>query len=398
MTLWQFITGEVTCRITSADLSGFLKNLNAMGLKFENVIWEDEITACVTVSRRQGKMLAEAAAKKGIPVETIESWGLFQYITALRKRPVFVSGLVLLFLLSLYLPTRVLFIRVEGNERIPQRRILAAAEACGIRFGASRRAVRSEKMKNGLLAQLPQLQWAGVNTQGCVATISVRERSVPKQQENGEGISSIVASRDGYILSCTAEAGSLQCMPGQAVREGQVLISGYTDCGLLIRTTNARGDVFALTRRSNCAVMPSQSLLRMEFTGQKKYYGLILGKKRINFYNGSGISDTTCGRMYAEYYIYLPGGFRLPIALWVETRTDWHVAPSECPAEDARERLSGFLKEYVQSLMICGEIRDVSERFSSTDGLYRLEGDFLCREMIGRSRQEGKVTVNGKSG
>ena len=102
--------------------------------------------------------------------------------------------------------------------------------------------------------------------------------------------------------------------------------------------------------------------------------------------------------MYAEYYIYLPGGFRLPIALWVETRTDWNVTPSECPEEEARERLSGFLKGYVQSLMICGEIRDVSERFSSTDGLYRLEGDFLCREMIGKSRQEGKVTVNGKSG
>ena len=398
MTLWQYITGEVTYRITSADLSGFLKKLTVSGMNFANVIWEDELTAHVTVSRRQGKMLAEAAGKKGISVEITESRGLFRTTAALRRRPVLLCGLVLLFLLTLYLPSRVLFIRVEGNERIPERQILAAAEDCGIRFGANRRAVRSEKMKNGLLAQLPQLQWAGVNTQGCVATISVRERAVPKQQENREGISSIVAARDGYILTCTAVAGSLQCMPGQVVLEGQILISGYTDCGLLIRATNAKGDIFALTRRKNAAVMPSQCLKRFDFTGQKKYYGLILGKKRINFYNGSGISDSTCGRMYAEYYIYLPGGFRLPVALTVETHTDWNVTPSECSSEEARERLSGFLKGYVQSLMISGEILDISEQYSSADGFYRLEGDYLCREMIGRSRQEGKVTVNGKSG
>ena len=89
-------------------------------------------------------------------------------------RPVLLAGLGILFLLAMYLPSRVLFIRVEGNMQIPDRQILAAAEECGIRFGASRREVRSEKVKNALLSSVPQLQWAGVNTAGCVATISVR--------------------------------------------------------------------------------------------------------------------------------------------------------------------------------------------------------------------------------
>ena len=398
MRFWRSVRSEMTYRVVSADISAFLDSLGKQGIVLRKVIPEDELTILLTVSRTNGKKLEKIGDKKGIDIKIVERNGLFWDAAALWKRPVLLWGLIFLLALTLFLPTRVLFVRVEGNEILPTRQILAAAEDCGIRFGANRRRVRSEKVKNALLGQLPELKWAGVNTAGCVATISVRERPVPERTETGEGVSSIVANRDGYVLSCTAQSGSLQCVPGQAVREGQVLISGYTDCGLLIRATRAKGEIFALTRHKCRAVTPSDLLRRQVMVEERKKISLILGKKRINFYNGSGISHTTCGRMYAEYYIYLPGGFRLPIALWVETRTDWHVAPSECPAEDARERLSGFLKEYVQSLMICGEIRDVSERFSSTDELYRLEGDFLCREMIGRSRQEGKVTVNGKSG
>ena len=82
-----------------------------------------------------------------------------------------VIGLCLLLLLVCILPTRVLFMRVEGNESIPENLILEAAEDCGIRFGASRSAVRSEKVKNGILSRISELQWVGVNTKGCIAVI-----------------------------------------------------------------------------------------------------------------------------------------------------------------------------------------------------------------------------------
>ena len=397
MHFWRFVRSEMTYRVVSADISAFLDSLGKQGIVLRKVILEDELTILLTVSRTNGKKLEIIGDKKGIDIKIVDRNGLFWDVAALWKRPVLLWGLIFLLALTLFLPTRVLFVRVEGNEILPTRQILAAAEDCGIRFGANRRRVRSEKVKNALLGQLPELKWAGVNTAGCVATISVRERPVPERTETGEGVSSIVANRDGYVLSCTAQSGSLQCVPGQAVREGQVLISGYTDCGLLIRATRAKGEIFALTRHKCRAVTPSDLLRRQVMVEERKKISLILGKKRINFYNGSGISHTTCGRMYAEYYIYLPGGFRLPLALAVETLSFWETLPSEKGETEGMEQLSDFLKGYVTDRMIAGEIQNAAEDFISTDGVICLEGAYLCREMIGKQRQEGKVETDGKT-
>jgi hypothetical protein len=135
------------------------------------------------------------------------------------KRPALAGGLLLLVLI-LWLPSRVLFICVAGNTLVPEKQILEAAEKCGVGFGASRKDVRSESVKNALLEALPQLQWVGVNTSGCHAVITVREKSLPEKEEESDFPASMVASRDGYILSCTAERGSLAVTPGQTVQQG----------------------------------------------------------------------------------------------------------------------------------------------------------------------------------
>ena len=163
-------------------------------------------------------------------------------------------------------------------------KILSAAEDCGIVFGASRRRVRSEKTKNALLSAIPQLQWAGVNTSGCVATISVRERTEAVQAEDSKFIQSIVAIRDGYVLSATVTEGTGLVIPGQSVQKGQILISGYTDCGICIRAEGAAGEVMAQTSRELEAVMPAKYDQRTQNREVRKHYSLLIGKKRIKLW------------------------------------------------------------------------------------------------------------------
>ena len=397
MNLWKSIRGWMVVRLTSADVAGALIAITESGIPIVKAESVDAMTILLTVSREHLKKLQTLTTKRGEKLEILSRRGLYWTSRAFGKRPVLLAGILLCMLGALWLPTRVLFVQVEGNETIPSRQILEAAESCGIRFGASRREVRSEKVKNALLGAVPQLQWAGVNTAGCVATISVRERTDTKEQTLSGEVSSIVASRDGLILSCTVTAGSGQCTPGQAVREGQVLISGYTDCGLLIQATRAEGEVMAQTRRKLSATTPSDVLRRSKVTSETKTYSLILGKKRINFCVSSRICDSTCGRMYEEYYITLPGGFTLPAALAVETHVCWETEPMELPREKAERALTVFVKDYLGQQMISGAILEENFSFSLQEGRYRLDAGFLCREMIGTRRQEGKVNTNGKS-
>ena len=178
MNLWQSLTGMVQVEVTSAVMQKTLEALTGQGIPIYHMEQPDPITAVFSIARPNLGRVAAYCKKHGNSLQLRGKSGLWWQAAALRKRPVVLAGLVVLLFTVLYLPTRVFFFTVEGNASVPDNRILEAAEGCGIRFGVSREGIRSEKMKNALLAALPELQWAGINTFGCRAVISVREGSL----------------------------------------------------------------------------------------------------------------------------------------------------------------------------------------------------------------------------
>lgn len=253
-------------------------------------------------------------------------------------------------------------------------------------------------MKNALLSALPQLQWAGVNTSGCVATVSVRERTEPEVTEQDSAVSSIVASRDGFIVSATVTRGNFLCRVGQSVKAGQVLISGYTDCGICIQATRAEGEIYAQTSRDFAAVTPAQWTVRGEQTAVRRKYSLIIGKKRINLWKDSGILQGSCDRMDRRYELTLPGGFRLPVTLCVEEYTFYDGEMMTLEPDAAEAALSKFAQSALTQQMVAGRILSREESITQSEDKYLLEGTYACVEMIGRVRREQIGDTNGKSG
>ena len=56
-----------------------------------------------------------------------------------------------------------------------------------------------------------------------------------------------------------------------------------------------------------------------------------------------------------------------------------------------------FARSYLAEQMISGSIQREICLYETGDGICRLDADYLCRELIGRRVQEGKVEINGKS-
>jgi len=397
MSFWNAVDGMVTAELTGADPGESLQIINGRNIRLYRVEWAGELTVQFRCSRRHRKEINAICGKRGDSIRFSEERGLGVLGKNLLRRPLLIGSFLFFLVLTMVLPTRVLFFRVEGNESVPARLILETAADCGIRFGVSRRAVRSEKMKNALLGAMPQLKWAGINTSGCTAVISVRERLMQEEKPASTGVISIVAARDGFITSCTVTRGNGLCAPGQVVKEGQVLISGYTDCGLCIQVTEAEGEIFAETSRDYRAVMPSVYAVRSSELETRSRFSLIIGKKRINFWKGSGISPVTCGRMYKEYYITLPGGFQLPICVGVETLTHWETVSDRCLPEEAEEMMGDFTRKSVQAQMVAGRILQENMTFSYGEEQCVLDGRFLCSEMIGRVITEEIGETNGKT-
>ena len=388
MGLFRSLTGELRLELTSADVSGTLKSISERGIRLTNVQLCSDLTVSFTVSRRSLGTIEMMAQRRGERLRILGRSGIFWPLSGLRRRTFLVFGTALLFFLSLFVPSRVLFVEVEGNLRVPERKILEAAADAGIGFGASRRAVRSEKMKNALLGVLPQLQWAGVNTYGCRAVITVREREEANHLAENMAVSSIVAVCDGVITSCTVTGGGALCSVGQAVRKGQILISGYVDCGQVITATRAQGEVFARTMHNLTVLTPSQALQRGDLREQRTNYSLQVGKKRINFMKGSGISEGTCVKMYSEYYITLPGDYRLPVKLVKETVLSFATQRIQRSPAETEQSLSVFAKSYLRDHMVALTVLDAKESFSADAAAFRLTGQYACTEMIGREQGE----------
>ena len=387
--------------VVAADIHSILSKLISKNISLDDITFVDPLTVKFWIKIQDLEKLQRVIENTGAEYRVGKRKGILWHMQAMIKRPVILIGLTCFLLAGLWLPGRILFVEVEGNQAIPDRYILESAHSCGIAFGSRRKDIRSEKTKNELLSQIPQLQWVGVNTSGCVARILVKEGS---REENAQdvmnSVSMIVASRDGVIGDISVLRGTAMCEIGQSVKYGDVLISGYTDCGLKTIAELAQGEVYGYTNRNLVAIATKPTAAKGVVLGKSVALRLRIGKKLIKLCNGSGISDATCDKMYLEEYWTLPGGFRLPISLIKEVTV--YYEPSDFCASVPDDWLSTFAESNLNQEMVAGKILSRNTVLSETGMCSVLYGKYACYEMIGKVRYEETLQEdakdNGKNG
>jgi len=396
---WQSIAGLIAVKLTSASISQLLTAINDQGICILGVKYVDELTGIVTIYRHDYPLLCDLLKKRGEGCIITGRFGIYWALKSVCKRPVLLIGLLVVFVLATVLPNRVLFICVEGNKVIPDNLIIEKAESCGMRFGASRALVRSEQMKNKLLSAIPELQWTGINTYGCVAVISVQERQADngdKQQDSN--VCGIYAARDGVIQEMTVYKGNPVCKPGQAVQKGELLVSGYIDCGILIQAVRADAEIYAKTQRKldSVALLPASQ--RGKILHSTRNYSIIVGKKLINLYKGSGISDTGCVKIRTQAQVKLPGGFMIPVTFVEEHITCYETTDLVNTDTINHSRLQCLAEDYLQSHMVAGRILNPKVQFHAGSDFLQFNGIYECLEMIGKVQREEIIGKHGENG
>lgn len=396
MGVFNPLSNFLQIELTGADISNSLRAINDRNIPISNLQIIDDLTVRFAVKHCHIKEIEDIAGRKGDSIAIVSRKGIFWTLQNLKKRIVLVAGMIVWISTAIILPGRILFVEVEGCDKVPANVILEAAQNVGIGFGASRRAVRSEKMKNSLLGTVPQLQWAGVNTYGCTAVISAREREDEKQKQQFT-VSQTIAASDGVITSCVVTGGTALCSEGQVVQKGEILISGYTDCGGVITAGRGYGEIFAQTRHPFVVVSPVERVLRDEIAEKQVRYSILLGKKRINFYKGSGIYDGSCVKMVSQYHLTLPGDYVLPVTVVKEKLVFCRSRRSQIDETKAETDLSHFVRNYICENGVALTIMDYQESIEKENGLIMLSGVYNCKEMIGREQGVQIGELHGKT-
>ena len=155
------------------------------------------------------------------------------------------------------------------------------------------------------------------------------------------------------------------------------------------RQVHARAEITARTWYEITACTPLTER-RAEPVGLKKQrWGLILGKRRVNFSINSGIHTETCDKITQIWPLEVPGVFRLPLAIFRETRQDLRCVETERDKAAAEVELRRLLRQRMLSELCEGEI--LTERFTVSEGAGLLYVTLRCECLERIDREEAVI-------
>lgn len=378
---------NIKLMVHTAEPERLISLLAEQSVTLNHIVRKDDICIILEVHSKQLSVVKSIIEHCGGELKVLNNTAMHSHISEIFRHPILVIGAFIYIILLFYLPGRILFVQVEGNSYISSVEILDCANRCGIHFGSVRRDIRSEQVKNYLLDEIHDLSWVGVNTKGCVATITVKEKAKSEILQNNDHFCGIYSKKDAVIRKITVTQGTPLCQVGDAVTEGQLLISGYTDCGIKLRMDGAAGEVYGETTHDLHLITPMEYLLRCGEGKTNVNYSLLVGKKLIKLTNSSRISPAECVKIKEINYLLLPGGFQLPIALICEKISEYSTNNEICEI-DGTSWLKDLGRKYVEDEMTAGYICSENAHLETLEDVILLKGKYICNEMIGQIHYE----------
>ena len=343
------LRGQVRLRVECAFPERVLNLCGARDLAFWDLEWESDPAFTCRMSRRDYAALQRAAERLECRLTVVGREGVPFLLGRLRHRQALLVGLVggglVLFLGSFFIWD----FEIEGNEAVPEEQILRALEDCGVTIGTFGMSLDGESIRNHVLLEIPELSWIAVNVSGCQANVQVRERVEPPELVDEETPANVVARRAGLVLEVRDWNGMAAVLPGTAVTEGQLLISGVEDLETLgARVLAGTGSVQARTWYSLTTTIPLQMETK-RYTGREKtVLSLVLGKQRIKFSSNSSIS----GEKYDKITQRTPWsllGVPLPVTVVTETYRFYETETVTLDAAQAKALGEEILTEQLEA-------------------------------------------------
>ncbi len=370
-------------KVTGACVERFLSVLAEKRIFFSEIERIDELHYRILVRSKDLKVVQELAIGSFCTCEVLEKKGLQIHWKKMLKRPVLLVGMVCALFLSFYMQTFVLAIEVSGNEALHQEEIIRALEAIDISVGSNASQIDQQLSKNRMLNELPQLSWVGVNRSGFKLNVLVTERSEAQSNRPQYPAANIVAVRESTVTEMIVSEGMKLCKVGDTVQEGQILVSGFEDYGLILKGVCAEAEIYGQTWYSGMLAMPTQTYEKRYTGRQWTQYSLCIGRKRINLSGNSRISGTTCDKMIEVTELAVPE-YQFPIKLEKITYCEYELVAETIDEEAAQQRLNKAWQELLLSQMVAGRILDTETAYFASGGVYILRAQSTCNEMIAR--------------
>lgn len=357
----------------------FLNQCARSGVMLWDMHGGADASACVVAA--QYRHLRRCARRSGCRLRLQKKTGLPFRAVRVTKRRGLLAGAVLFVLILEFLGQRVWCVDVQGNQLLTEPQVQQVLQDIGLRPGISCKSVNPVLFAQRIMHNLPQVRWVTVNTQGCVAHVVLEEQVEKPGMDKTDGFYNLTASRVGQIVKMEIYRGTPQVMLGEAVVEGQLLISGIVeDSNGAASLEHAAGRVIAATQREWSTQI---ELARPE----RRPTGEMVVRRSVTLF-GLQLPLTLVGQPEGDYERedlrtrFRIHGVELPISFYEERWMQQDSVDVELTQEQALEEARAALQAHIETEWKDITVLDRQETTQVQDGKFHFSVVLKCEENI----------------
>ncbi len=333
LNLTRWLLGYVQFSVIGGSPEKFLNQCARSGIYLWDIRGGRNCGACIAAGKY--RLLRGCARRAGSRLKVNRRHGFPFATMGIRKRRGILAGAVLFTIVVGMLSMHVWCIEVVGNTTIPTARIEAELAELGITPGILKKDIQPQLLQQALMLKLPEVGWLSVNTRGCTAEVRLQEKTErPPIETKDTRPCNIKAAYTGQIVSLEVYTGTAQVKEGDAVVEGQLLISGVVeDQQGVTMLKRAAGKIVAETSHT----LTAEVELKRNVTGPT---GHVVTQRSFSFF-GARVPLTFVGKPVGNYRA--EGVFTevklmnaiLPLSLYEENWIEEHTAAVTLTREEA---------------------------------------------------------------
>ena len=226
--LVRFLLGYVTFSVNGKFLERFI-NLSAVrGISLFNIERGENSFSCSSLATEYRALVGIAKITR-VEIEVKEESGLPVILRKYRKRYGLFLGIIIFFLIQIFLSFFVWDVSVLGNKSISEEEVLRLVENIGVKNGVLKRYIDPNMVENYILDEIPGISWASVNLIGSKVQIEIKEKVEAPEIVKDESPCNIKANSDAQIVRLEVYKGNPEVKIGDAVTKGQILVNGVLE-------------------------------------------------------------------------------------------------------------------------------------------------------------------------
>lgn len=379
MNAFLFFFGGKRIAADAQNATALLDLCMERGISYTDFSYDDSGAVSFACSGRAASVLEKLCVARGVQIEVLSAFGLPYLCYRYRKRAGILLGTLLSIALMILSQSYVWDVRVTGNTTMTDSEVIAELKACGFGVGSYIPGFRAGELETRVLIASDRISWIAVYLDGTVATVQVVEHAGKPPSEDTSKPANLVAAFDGQIEVLELYRGDCIVKVGQAVKKGDLLVSGIYDSQTQgCRYTRASGKVYARTERCFTVEIP--------LVYEEKVYGEAQrGEITLHFFGFStkilkstGNVEDRCDIIEEEMGLDWPGVSSLPMGITVTSILPYETREVTRTPSVALELAYNALEHRLATLSQDTQILKKSISTTLTDTSLILECDVTC--------------------